>query len=478
MSVFIPNLEQLEKLVPELLRIQLLAIKPRESLTKQQQEQCLKLLKTAAGRWIILRSLYDRGSDYYIPFFSLFFKSATWKKLIFEKLPNFLELTCSDLIFDEYPEWVRDNFISSLEKNYGLSPHTAERLLQQCPLQVSDKTIRNYFTALSVLSPVPLVHKYPNGQYQKVRVETIENFLTDSLEKHLNARVMTRNLQLFNEEGMIDLSFIKQEIASIVELLFPKLQGQQRLFLHHDYIVPKSLREDTVNNADQLKEIWKEKPTPPLKICYYSASLSQTYNYIIYPVCLYYYQRAYYLSAWGQSPHSRHQLQWYNYRLDQIKEIIKLSWQDSQLPFSETKFTKKANNYDPNYIQQQLEKAYGFDFYQPKALALLKFEPDFAQRYINNSFRHDTFEKIEEIEEVISIIEQEDLREKSQLINKVKQASHYSYYLLTYRQNDNSVIMRLRSWSPNVEVLLPGNLRQRMKKDIMKTWQLYQDIST
>lgn len=34
--------------------------------------------------------------------------------------------------------------------------------------------------------------------------------------------------------------------------------------------------------------------------------------------------------------------------------------------------------------------------------------------------------------------------------------------------------MRLRSWSPNVEVILPGKLRQRMKEDIEKTWKLYE----
>ncbi|MFM7437574.1 MAG: TIGR03985 family CRISPR-associated protein [Snowella sp.] len=58
---------------------------------------------------------------------------------------------------------------------------------------------------------------------------------------------------------------------------------------------------------------------------------------------------------------------------------------------------------------------YGFDFYQKREIMLLRFDPDFAKRYINNSSRHQTFEKIEDLEEVISIISQSANELKDQL---------------------------------------------------------------
>ena len=50
-----------------------------------------------------------------------------------------------------------------------------------------------------------------------------------------------------------------------------------------------------------------------------------------------------------------------------------------------------------------------------------------------------------------------------------------AYYTMNYRDGDNSVIMRLRAWCPNVEVLFPFDLRDRMREDMEKTWDLYKD---
>lgn len=105
---------------------------------------------------------------------------------------------------------------------------------------------------------------------------------------------------------------------------------------------------------------------------------------------------------------------------------------------------------------------------------LLRFDPDFAKRYINNSSRHQTFEKIEDIEEVISIISQSANELKDQLTIHVQRFPDSVYYLLSYRQDDHNVIMRLRAWGPMVEVLLPLDLRQRMEEDIEKIRQFYQ----
>lgn len=109
---------------------------------------------------------------------------------------------------------------------------------------------------------------------------------------------------------------------------------------------------------------------------------------------------------------------------------------------------------------------------------LLRFNHDFSRNYINNTDRHPTFIKINREENLKQlIIKHQDLTEKQQqyLLDKIQDTTNnYDYYSLNYRVDDNNVIMRLRSWSPNVEVILPWNLRQRMKQDMEKTWKLYE----
>ncbi|MEA5537326.1 TIGR03985 family CRISPR-associated protein [Crocosphaera sp. XPORK-15E] len=371
------------------------------------------------------------------------------------------------LVFDEFSDWLRDNFILSLEKRYYLTNPQIQQFLSRQPLDVSDKTLRNHFQAIASFQE-PLIIKKNSGQgnYKKISQQKLESFLNPQ-------ELKTKH----TIEDTFSMDFLPETISNIVELLFSKIEGQQRLFIHHNYIVSKDFRERADDRADQLKEIWKQRPIPPISIVYDSASINLKKSYIIYPVCLYYFQRAYYLCAFGQAPCCSHQedTQWYNYRLERIEEIQALSWDNSQLPFSKTDILEQPERYHPRQIQHQLNRAFGFDFYQPESLMLLRFNPQFAAGYIENSFRHDTFEKIQEQAEIISLIKQASLPEKEErkMIKTITDYPDYAYYVLTYRQNDNNVIMRLRSWSPNVEVLLPWDLRERIKKDILETYKLY-----
>ncbi|ACK73894.1 hypothetical protein PCC7424_5836 (plasmid) [Gloeothece citriformis PCC 7424] len=455
MSMFAPSLGLFEKLVPELLKI-----KTRQNNLQKnhKREYYLSLLKTATIRWIIIRSLYDEESQYWFNNSSNPFKCIDWFQTFQKKSPKFSQLVTDYWLFDEYTDLIKQSFLTSLQKRYHLSSDQIEQFLTACPFQIDEKTLRNNFTALS-LQKDQLIEKPERGHYQKIS----RNQLNSILENLKNS-------------VELDLTFMTEDVASIVELLITKLQGKQRLFIHHNYVVPEGQREMVADKADFLKEIWKKQPTPPLEITYYSASLNKKDNYIVYPVCLYYYQRAYYLCAYGQAPENfkRHE-QWYNYRLERILDLTEISWQGDKLPLTKDQIINDEKSYNPDYIQEQLKKAYGFDFYQPIDQMLLKFEPDFARRYINNSFRHQTFEKIEDIEEIISFIKQAKTAIQEQLIAKVKNFPHYDYYILSYRKNDNNVIMRLRSWSPNVEVLLPTELRQQIREDFLLTWQYYQD---
>lgn len=458
MSAFIPSLQRLEQLVPELLQA-------------KNVKHSLSLLKTASLRWFIIRSLYDSNCDFSVKFEQQWFKAAHWQQQLSQQLTSDIALTVEELLFAEFTEITKQKFLIILRKRYHLNQNEIDQFLQDLPLQVETKTIRNNFTALSQLKD-NLLDKQGQGNYCLKKLERILDILGFSETFHEEHLITNVN----DSYGLLD--FLTSELSTIAELLLVKINQQQRLFIHNDYVVAEELREPAADWADRLKEIWKEKPVPPIQISYQSASLNNKENYLIYPVCLYYYQRAYYLCAFGQAPLSsnKSQLQWYNYRLDRINKILKLSWNDNNLPASLLSIPHQQENYSPDYIQSQLEAAYGFDFYQKREIMLLRFDPDFARRYIDNSFRHHTFEKIEDFQEVLSIISQSANELKDQLTVHVTEFPDSAYYLLSYRHNDNNVVMRLRAWGPMVEVLLPIDLRQRMGKDIEKSRQFYQLI--
>jgi CRISPR-associated protein (TIGR03985 family) len=244
-------------------------------------------------------------------------------------------------------------------------------------------------------------------------------------------------------------------------------------------VVNEDLREQSADSADRLKEIWKIQPIPPIQITYHSAYLNQTQKHTVYPVCLYYYHRTYYLCAFGQRPQrteNQPQVGWYNYRLERITRLKTLSWDTPNLPFSQAEIINNSEKYTPNYIQQELDTAYGFDFYEKADLMLLRFEADFAQRYIDNSFRHPTFKKLDNHQDASALIEQLELPNCRKLLTHINQYLDSAYYTLHYRHQDNNVIMRLRAWGPKVEVIFPNELRQRMRQDIKQTWQLYKTL--
>jgi len=80
-------------------------------------------------------------------------------------------------------------------------------------------------------------------------------------------------------------------------------------------------------------------------------------------------QRAVYLCAFGQTP--RRKSGWNNYRWIRFNKMTHLGGRPSILNFSES-FTRKT--YSPDYIQEQMAKAWGFDFYLPRKLMLLRFD--------------------------------------------------------------------------------------------------------
>jgi CRISPR-associated protein (TIGR03985 family) len=268
--------------------------------------------------------------------------------------------------------------------------------------------------------------------------------------------------------------FIQTELGDIADYFSQPINGIQRFFFHVEYIVSAKLSERIESFQIKLKSIWKKELISPIKLNYCSAKRYQDkFKLIVYPVCIYYWQRAPYLLAFGQTPEDENKIDWYDYRLDRISKLKELSWDEVKISGFDPNICQPKT---PDLIQQLMAEAWGFDFYQPRSTMLLRFDRYFHGNYIQETERDIIFPQIDSkmaktLVKNAKIIEVQ----KKQIISNIETHPADIYCLIDYRENDNNIIMRLRAWGDNVEVMLPEQLRQRMKKDIEQTWQLYRE---
>ena len=461
-----PSVNALEELYPELVR---LAIFPKSD--SKSEQNFIKAMGTAARLWTIKRSLYDPDSDIYVAIDSQSFKCATWEKLLKDRLPDYRQKTLAEYLLIQCSPNERDDWEKSVQQRYNIDDSLLNSLLLLPIFAVDSKTIRNHFKRLTKLKqPLLTASKESKGEYFKLSAEEVNEY-----EARVNSII---------EYGSSDaLNLINDELSTIAELLLKKIKGEQRLFIHTEYIVDSESQDRADDRANDLERIWQEKVIPPVVIEYNSASNQTTDEYLVFPVCLYYHQRAFYLCAYGQHPKHDSEFGWYNYRLERIVNLFSDSWDDSETARQlktviHDRETVKSK-FKPEHIQIELDSAYGFDFYRDRATMLLRFNRDFSDRYIHNTDRHSTFKRVDFkmaksfLEDRLKIDNNLTVSKKQQLTAIVERNTEDAFYKLDYRVGDNNVIMRLRAWCPNVEVIYPLSLRQRMREDMEQTWKLY-----
>lgn len=456
-------------------------------------------LPKAVRLWVILRSIYgDEADPIRLPLDEKFTYSD-WNKLFFittekehkdYKIPTNHNALCPcaktirDWLFDAtigcHPqEWERLFLqlypMSSLELNSLLSTGIINiqggKNNKQNPLPegrlfgITSKTILNDFKSLVEMNWLQGEEKKSTNIYSRVKKfpdfnKQSEINVTEISEIKINNVIQNPLADFFNDFG--------QEI-----------NGQQRFFLDIEYIIHRNLARKIEFLRQQLKEIWHQQPIPPLTINYVSAKNFQNYQdegeeYIVYPVCIYYCYRAPYLFCFGQTPENHGKIGWYDYRLDRIKNLKVLEWSKIKIPdFSQEICQTKT----PGKIADLRGEAWGFDFYKPKKLMLLRFDRYFHNRYIEGTERDEIFTKIPyKYAETLISQESINLEIKQQALGILKSRSPQDIYCrVNYRADDNNVIMRLRAWGYKVEVLLPWDLRSLMAKEIEENWKLYQN---
>ncbi|MEA5620756.1 TIGR03985 family CRISPR-associated protein [Cronbergia sp. UHCC 0137] len=252
-------------------------------------------------------------------------------------------------------------------------------------------------------------------------------------------------------------------------------EPQQRIFLHLDYILPDDVQDRVDTYQEQIEQLWQRPPGGVVQFETWIPLEQRKVQVTVYPVCLHYLRRAKYLSAYGIDPDGN--FGWHNYRLDRIvdSQLKILAWGDPLVPKPLKKLWYTGQLPQPEYVKQQLDIAWGFNFYLPRELLILRFSADFAHWYVDNTVRHPTFKPVayQQLAKVItnsvkSPAEQQQILEIIQQRNK-----NDRYYQGWIRTGDINVLMRLRDWRPKGEVIAPLTVRQGLKEEAIQELSHY-----
>ncbi len=454
-------------------------------------------LQKAVRLWVILQSIYGDAASEKTADLGKSFSIKVWREQFFtdttkyhcdrdKALPIHNDPNCpcaktiADWLFDSFhnidPQQWKTEFIKEyavedrqeLEHLLVNGSSLNNPLIEGRLFVITGKTLENDFESLAKsgwLRTIPNPTGKRGKEYQKVSI------FPDLLKVEDNVAIAPSN-------------FIPiDEIVSLAEILGQEINGIQRFFLDLEYIVPKQLSELIEDLQQQLKECWGEPDIPPIQITYTSARLFQTQlELVVYPVCIRYHQRAPYLYAYGQAPNEdlnlsdTAPLDWYDYRLDRIDAITKLSWNDRLIPNALKQKHDKGTLPTIHDVNTEMGRALGFDFFRPKETILLRFNPYFHANYIERTERTALFKTIsfEEAERflhntIINTREQKDL-----LLTILRSRSPKDIYCrVDYHVGDRTAVMRLRAWGQQVEVLSPWSLRQQIQEDITKLSEMY-----
>jgi CRISPR-associated protein (TIGR03985 family) len=423
------------------------------------------LLK-AVRLWVMLRSLYG-DLTLELPQDQVWFQNAEWRDTFVQ--PAMRAKTLRQWLFTDpsgvnEPQW-RQSFV----QRYG--GFTLD--LSLAPFQIDDRTLRNDFATLEKLGWLQSSGTGSQRCYCKVSDFPELSWVRSAAES-------------------TSTHFIPNDLAGVVDHFPQPINGTQRLVLDMEYIISQSVSAHVDRLLEHLKQLWHQTPVPPVRLIYRSIRYYETeFELITYPVCIYYFQRAPYLFAFGQIPQQLTEgnpdlLSWYDYRLDRILSLQALSWEDGSLPVTWRSKSRAASSprlprllaeKTPELVQQEVAAALGVEIHRPIASLLLRFDRYFYGNYIANTERIKLFAEMgfEQAETRF----QGDPEVKTQGLSLARWFSDRPrhkdsvFCLAQHRLGDNNVVMRLRAWSPNVEVLLPLSLRQRMTDDMQETWKFY-----
>lgn len=284
------------------------------------------------------------------------------------------------------------------------------------------------------------------------------------------------------------VAFVQPNLEVVVQSLWEALvedgvkpihrkepEPQQRIFIHFDYILSDENQDQVDGYQEQIELLWRDPMGGVINFKTWIPALEKKVEVTVYPVCLHYVRRAKYLSAFGFDPDGK--LGWHNYRLDRIasKYLRVFAWGDRHIPpeLQRLKLTESLPNSED--VQIELDAAWGFNFYLPSQLLIMRFNPYFDRWYVDNTDRHPTFKPISYTDLPKLILRHiPNLEEQKAVLEIIRQRSPQDcYYQGWIRVGDINVLMRLREWRGNGEVIAPFSIRQRLHQEALEELSNY-----
>ncbi|MBE9095875.1 TIGR03985 family CRISPR-associated protein [Tychonema sp. LEGE 07203] len=440
-------------------------------------------LTRALRLWVLLTWLYtDEGYNALANSFTY----TDWRKAFFgenykdekqEDIANYPDPNCACNITAQ--QWLLkwdlpvNEWRQSLQKQIAIADLELDELLAEKLFAQVRKSLQNDFDLLVSRNWLRRVSDAGRSK-NYCRLETTPSIL-DRLENSNTESNLSYKAQIY-----LDMfSFLDPSLPLLAEQVSAAGdEDNHRVFLYVDYLVPESSSlEDAVEQfQSELQEIWDSGNITPLLLTYRSAHQNLIKECVVYPVCIYFMERAKYLCAYGSTP--KGDINWYKYRLDRIisKRIEPLDWQDTRVPQLLKEKYQENNLPTPKTVNDMLKEAWGCDFYKETALMVLRFDRTFAQSYLQGISIHHTCRAID-CDRAARLIAQytPNPEERSALLEILQsRPTDDAYYQVTYRVTDYYPLRWLRALGSQVEILLPWDLRQKIAADIKKTANLYQ----
>jgi len=325
--------------------------------------------------WVWLCTLYGESKQRLSLDLEAGFTYSQWRDLFFtsthskgEEVPKHDDVNClcnkttADWLFNSQTGIIAADWKKSLISHVGIKESKLNKLLRERLFSVTRRSLQGDLEILESLGWLI----YKNQKYFSVNEFPLR--LLSVKDEASKAKF-----------SAFELNFLHDDLVAIAQNHSQEINGIQRFFVHLDYVIPKSTIDLVENWQWELKELWKKTPVPPIQITYNSAKIKNTVDCVVYPICIYYVQRAVYLSAFGNNP--KHDDCWYNFRLDRIQEIKSLDWKDSAISQQLKQRYQQKNLPNPEEISLKMSQGWGLDFYLPAQLMILRFDLDFARRY-------------------------------------------------------------------------------------------------
>ncbi len=451
--------------------------------------QLASRLSRAVRLWVILHRLYGTSSwanelptEFNYPelrdrlFSSRHSKSDQLKieqlEAICDDQSCICHQTLEEIIATSEPSLSQSEWCKQIIQMSGLTTQELNHFLTQKPFNTVHRSIRDDLRQLVKMGWLKTAKKGYYTCCSSSHWPTPPSDPSSSLAE-LNSRQIWQLLQILEA-----VSFVQPNLEIIVSSLWEKLtpgsqpfhpESTQRIFIHLDYILSPKEQDRVDTYQEQLEQLWQQLEGGVVQFNYWASQpqlegARSSIQVTVYPVCLHYVQRAKYLSAYGLDPQK--QLAWHNYRLDRIssKRLKILAWGDPQVPKPLQKLRQSGELPTPEDVRSALEEAWGFNFYQPRQLLIIRFPAHFAQWYVDGTVRHPTFKPIA-YSQIIPLIKTKISSPENRqiLINIIQNSSPDDrYYQAWIRLGDINVLMRLRQWRPNGEVIAPLSIRQQL----------------